>query len=175
MQKLIGSGMIIIATTSFGLTFISEYKKRLNTLIKLVSLFTSLRNEISYNFEELSNVCINVSKIDTEKNSEVNHFFLNIGSGLKSKETSDMKQLWKTQVYFLAKKTKMTKQDTDKLILLGETIGGLDINHQLSRINLYIDSVNNDIEMLTKECEKIQKLYTSLGIISGLFITILLV
>ena len=69
--------------------------------------------------------------------------------------------------------TQLTGEDRKELMLLGQYLGYLDIDMQENTIALYLQELEQKIRLLQEEMPARQKLYQSMGILGGIFISIL--
>lgn len=72
------------------------------------------------------------------------------------------------------KTTCLRREDKQLLEKLGDNLGFLDQKTQLATINLYIHNLEECIEEGTKEMKEKVRLYHLLGVLGGIFITIVM-
>ena len=68
----------------------------------------------------------------------------------------------------------MTKKDFEEFVQLGEYLGYLDMDVQKNTLEWYLQQLKTEIDALTEEMPVKKKLYQSLGVLSGIFLAILL-
>ena len=68
----------------------------------------------------------------------------------------------------------LKKEDVDLLIECGEKLGTSDINGETDNINMYIEMLTSKVAQAQNDIEKKSKLYRTLGLYSGIALTILL-
>ena len=84
-------------------------------------------------------------------------------------------QLWQAQIDRCLSKTHLRKEEKEQLAALGEVLGYLDLDMQLSSIELYLEQLELAIAQSREALATKQKLYQSLGVAGGIFLVILLV
>ena len=61
------------------------------------------------------------------------------------------------------------------MIAVADSLGYLDLTQQTNNIELYLQSVDESIEALSGKYEQNSRMYMSLGVMAGLFLTIILI
>ena len=69
----------------------------------------------------------------------------------------------------------LSKKHIEKLKDLGNTLGFLDKEMQISYFNLMIEQLDTDIEDNNKRCRDNCKLYRTLGIMGGILVVLIIV
>lgn len=70
--------------------------------------------------------------------------------------------------------TSLTKKDKYQMIKFGEHLGYLDKEMQLNTLDLYLVQLDEELRGLTSNVKEKTYLYNSLGIMAGIFISIVL-
>lgn len=83
-------------------------------------------------------------------------------------------QIWKEEVDRLDADTALTKTDRQSLAALGEHLGFLDSEMQERNLLLYLEQLDLVIGELRSHRQERCRLYTSLGVMSGMFLAVLL-
>ena len=84
-------------------------------------------------------------------------------------------QVWKEAVEKELCNTSLLKKDKLDLIQFGENLGYLDKEMQMNTLDLYISQIEDEIEDLSKNVKEKSYLFNSLGIMAGIFITIVMI
>ena len=92
-----------------------------------------------------------------------------------SMEGQSFGELWQKQIKQWLSDTHLKKGDKEQLGGLGEVLGYLDLEMQLSSIDLYLEQLELSIREAQDAAQTKQKLYQSLGVAGGIFLVILLV
>ena len=72
------------------------------------------------------------------------------------------------------KEWNVTQKDFEEFVQLGEYLGYLDMDVQKNTLEWYLQQLKTEIDALTEEMPVKKKLYQSLGVLSGIFLAILL-
>lgn len=72
-------------------------------------------------------------------------------------------------------KTALSKSDRQMLESLGEHLGFLDRETQERTLLLYLEQVDSELLVLREHKQERCRLYTSLGVMGGLFLAVILV
>ncbi|MFU0828859.1 MAG: hypothetical protein ACFWTJ_15250 [Lachnoclostridium sp.] len=70
--------------------------------------------------------------------------------------------------------TSLNKKDLAALGQFGENLGYLDKDMQINTIDLYLEQIEEEIKDLSHNVKQKTYLYNSLGILGGIFITIIM-
>lgn len=175
ISKFIGAVCIIGATSLYGYSMTKELDNRINSLSQLKRAFLLLRSEIRFSIETLPDAFIKVAARMNNNEDNIKDFFDTVANRLTENREMGFKEIWNEEVLKLKPKAYLDGKDEDKLNHLAEGLGYLDVTHQLNAIDQYIELLDVDITELSGKYKDTCKLYTSLGIMSGLFLTILLV
>lgn len=148
--------LLIICATSFVGCFYSHKLSKRKEILELFSLelSTSL-TKIRYQSNTLANV------------------FSDKFSGYVFNDESNFFLQWKDMLKYYDKTLK--KEDVDLLLECGEKLGTSDINGETDNINMYIEMLTSKVAQAQNDIEKKSKLYRTLGLYSGIALTILLI
>lgn len=168
--KLIGAVVLISATSLIGFSLASDCSKRPRALRELQSLLQMLENEISY----LSNLLSEAfSRIYEGTNCETAIFFRGAAENLSTNGvTADV--AWEKSIEENYAKLSLNKEDKAILLTFGKMLGNSDLEGQLNNIKLISSQLKLQELKAEKMRQKNEKMYRSLGVLSGLAITIIL-
>ena len=175
ITKIIGAFFIIGATTLYGYGLTRELTCRIRTLKSLKRAFFLLRSEIRYGMETLTEAFMHIGERCGTTETLVRDFFWAVGTQLRENPQTGLKKLWEEKALLLAKEAHLNGNEADRLVQSVQSLGYLDVEQQLNSIDLYLENVEEDIETLTKKYEGTCRMYTGLGMMAGLFLTIVLV
>ncbi|WP_067728091.1 stage III sporulation protein SpoIIIAB [Oceanobacillus damuensis] len=170
-MKWIGALLLIGTATLIGFEWSNRLTKRPKHIRQLKSALQILEAEIVYSQAPLNEAFLSISRKIPDP---LKTFFAVLGSEMK-KEQVDFFGLWEAKVNELLKNS--TLIDTEKEILkqFGRTLGQHDIYQQQKQINLAIVHLDRELEDAIENNHKYGKLAKSLGILSGIFIVLLLI
>lgn len=168
--KIIGAAALICATSLIGFSMAADCSKRPRTLRELQALLQMLENEISYLSNLLSEAFY---RIYEGSKSEAAVLFKAAAENLESSGvTAD--QAWEDAVEDNFSKLSLNKEDKAVLVSFGKMLGNSDLEGQLNNIKLITSQLKLQ-ELKAEEMKrKNEKMYRSLGVLSGLAIAILL-
>ena len=167
MLKYIGLAVIITITSFAGCYFSSALKTRLINLKKINFLIDEiiilLRYKASTVYEITDCLANNERFADFYflRNIYVNSsisFQQNWNNAVKSQPPSNLKA-----------------NDLEILADIGKNLGTSDMEGQLSMLSLQRAELENIISAAEMDCEKKSKLYRSLGVLAGAFISVMLI
>ena len=171
MIKIIGALLVISSCGALGLYFSGELRTRINDLEELKKLLILLRGDIRYTNTPLPEALETLSK---RHDGTYKKFLNNISNQLLKLNGESFSAIWKEAVKKDLKHTSLSKEDYNLIDQLGESIGYLDKNMQINTLDLYIEQIEITSSRLSKTVKEKTRLYNSLGIMGGIFITIIL-
>lgn len=168
--KIIGSVVLICATSLIGFALAADCSKRPRTLRELQALLQMFENEISYLSNLLSEAFL---RIYDNSNLDAAILFKTAASNLEtSGVTAD--EAWEKSVEVNGSKLSLNKEDKSILVTFGKMLGNSDLEGQLNNIKLVTSQLKLQ-EIKSEEMKrKNEKMYRSLGVLSGLAVTIIL-
>ena len=101
--------------------------------------------------------------------------FLETAASLESQPGEPFPVIWRKAVSVMEGKTALSKSDRQTLETLGEHLGFLDRETQERTLLLYLEQVDTELEVLREHRQERCRLYTSLGVMGGLFLAVILV
>jgi len=84
-------------------------------------------------------------------------------------------EIWGKCVNQYLKNTSLTETDKEGIVRLGDNLGYLDREMQLTTIDLYLTQLQEEIKEQSMAVKERSKLYNILGIMAGLFLTIVMI
>lgn len=171
MIKLLGAGMVLLSCTGMGFFISEKYKMRIAQLKELRRHMNILYGEIQYGASELPEA---LKSVASRNHGDITAFFEWASTEASKLEGSRFSSIWKHAIEEKLKDTCLKKEDKQLLQRLGDNLGFLDQKTQLSTMELYIHSLEDNIEEGTKEMKEKVRLYHMLGVLGGIFITIVM-
>lgn len=168
--KIIGSVILIGSTSLIGFSLAADCSKRPRILREIQALLQMLENEISY----LSNLLSDAFRRIVE-NSRVDAavLFKAAADHLEaSRVTAD--EAWEKAVEDNFSKLSLNKEDKAILISFGRMLGNSDLDGQLNNIKLMSSQLKLQEAKAEEMKKKNERMFRSLGVLSGLAITIIL-
>ena len=171
MLKLLGSTLVIAASTYGGFLIAKSYLDRPKQLRILIQGLQMLETEIIYSSRPLH---LAMELIGKRIPGIVGQLFLEMGKNLQQMDGESTFECWKRAIDHIIPKSAMKNQDKQILIQYGHTLGMTDKNDQIKHIRLTINQLTTE-ELLAREEQKTyEKLSKNLGVLLGLLIVILM-
>ena len=157
---------IFTSSSYVGILFSRKYTNRVNELKDFKNAFNIFKTKLKYTYAPLDEIFMDISK---SVRGTVGLTFLDICNNMKLQNATDSFNNAIDTVNL-----DLTVEDKETIKNLSKLLGKTDIEGQLSQIDLTLSFLNIQIEKAEKEKEKNEKLYKTLGIITGLGIVIIL-
>lgn len=172
MLKIVGAVMILASATGIGISCSMDLKKHCTELRMLKQMIYMLRGEIKYTKTPLPEAFAHIAGRLPEPFCT---FLGQTADKMGSLDGRTFQELWKEQIRDCLGGSHLTKEDREQLETLGEVLGYLDLEMQLSAIDLYLEKLELGIQKAQEALVTKQKLYQSLGVAGGIFLIILLI
>ncbi len=169
--KVIGCILILTSSAGMGFYFSSELKNRIIDLKELKKIIFLLRGDIRYANTPLPEA---VQALSLRHDGKYKTFLSNIAERLNELGGISFCTIWKEAVAKELNDTSLSKKDLAGLGQFGENLGYLDKDMQINTIDLYISQIEEEIKDLSHNVKQKSYLYNSLGILGGIFITIIM-
>lgn len=170
--KFLSSIGIFLSCTLIGQFYGNKYSSRLSNLIYLEQCIKILETEIIFGATPMPDALHNVYK---KGNRKVSYIFEIIKEDLLFKKPNNLINSFLTVEDMLYSELSLKKQDVELFLSLGRVLGTSDRNDQEKNFIFTLNQIRNQIAEAKEEKYKNEKLYKSLGIISGLVLIILLI
>lgn len=170
--KVIGAVLTISSMSAMGFYFSTILRIRLDELKELKKYMFVLKGGIRYGGTPLPEA---LEGIANRNNGSFQTFFQSIATNLKSLQGGTFMEIWTQAITRDLKDTSITKVDKEQLRKVGECLGYLDKEMQMNTIDLYLSQLEGQIEELSKEIKERTRLYNLLGVMAGIFVTIVMI
>lgn len=171
LLKITGFILVMMATTAAGVFFAGKDGYRAKDLYQMKTALNILKSEIEY---ALTPVPEAMGHISQKINEPVNQIFKCFYDTALTDKKIGIYDIWEKSIEENKSCTYFEKDDIECFKCFGKTLGYLDKNMQLNSIEITLDYIDEKIDMLNSVSDKNKKLYTSLGILSGLMICVVL-
>lgn len=163
--------MCILSTSLFGFLMGREKTSRLEQLRLLKKMFYQLRGEIQYGYTPLPEA---MGHLGGRSQTVFSDFFLSMEQKMQRFEGHSFYVIWKQEIEQKLTKTSLNGSDKQKLCALGENLGYLDQEMQLKNIDLFLQNLEEEIMQESNSIKEKIRLYQLLGVLSGTFVTIVM-
>ena len=172
MIKGIGALLILASAAGIGVSFGNDLKGRCMELRMLKQMIYMLRGEIKYTKTPLPEA---FASIAVRMREPFGSFLEELAEQMGHPGKGSFGELWQERIKTRLSGTHLKREDKEQLGGLGEVLGYLDLEMQLSSIDLYLEQLELGIREAQEAARTKQKLYQSLGVAGGIFLVILLV
>lgn len=167
----IGALIVVFSCTVAGICFGKKVVYRIEELEQMQRAMILLKSQIDFLSTPLPEA---LKEIGLKSGCIVGDLFLEASKEMEKREGERGEQIWKDAVLNWEKKTYLVKQDIDAVIYFGLSIGYLDREQQKASICLLLQYIEITLKQLQQQKKQHQKLYSSMGILGGLLIVIVL-
>lgn len=166
-MKIIGAVMVFAVCAYSGFALSSRLRKRRTYLQNMCQALNLLETEISFGGSRLKQAFIKIDRaIDTRG------LFKSAADLL---EELGIKRAWKEAVLEKSGELRLNGEDADALALLGERLGMTDTADQVKNIVYTRRRIEGCLSAAEGEYDKLGRLYRSGGILTGLFLVLILI
>ena len=170
--KFFGGMIVIIASTCIGIKASEKLNVQLELLQKMKQLVILISGEIKYNNSYLGQAFLNVSNRICEPYKGL---LRDVADKLDEETGETFEKIWKEGVNEKLSGTELSGKHIMKLQELGDSLGFLDKDMQISNFELFIERLDYEIYESAEKNKANCKLYKSLGVLFGIAIVILLI
>jgi stage III sporulation protein AB len=169
--KIIGCILVIVSSAGTGFFFSNEMKCRIEDMKELRKLMVLLRGDIRYANSPLPEA---INSIARRNKGSFEAFLTEVSKKLHELSGLTFPDIWKDAVEKKLANTSLKRKDKLLLTQFGENLGYLDKDMQINTLDLYISQLEDEISESSKTVKEKSYLYNSLGIMAGIFISIIM-
>lgn len=168
--KLIGGAIVLIAATYLGLVLAKSKVERVRQIRTFISALNIIEIEIKFSFSTLPEIFDKVSKtIDCK----VGEMFYVLSQRLIN-EMRNASEIWAITINEYYPLLNLNNEDKEILLSMGGSLGEIDSESQIKNIRLVIEQLKIQKEKAEDEKKNGERMYKTLGVLSGLCIFIIL-
>ena len=171
LLKIIGCMLVVLSSAGMGFFFSNEMRCRIDNLRELRKLIMLLRGDIRYGNTPLPEA---INGIARRHKGCFGPFFTKISSRLNELSGLTFQEIWKDAVEKELINTSLSKKDKMQLLSFGENLGYLDKDMQMNTLDLFLTQLEEETKELSRTVKEKAYLYNSLGIMAGIFISIIM-
>lgn len=172
MQRLIGSVLIITATGGAGYIYGTELKKYLEQMQYLRFITGLLKGEIEYTGAPLFEV---FSSVSCRVREPYRTWLSQTAARIKNRDETGFSRIWNKCVDCYLREIKMKREHSALIKELGTFLGQLDRETFSRSMQLYINRMDLEIEKLREGLIAKKRISRWLGIMSGIFLVVILI
>lgn len=167
MIKICGLTAIFIACVAAGLIKSNSLSKRVRELEAFLSAFSQISTEIRY-FASPTNIII--SKLDSFSEYKNLRIFGPCKENLA--QTHDFSHAWCCAIDQAIPYLSLKKSDIETIKGFGSTFGTTDAEGQIANCERYCELLRQRLENAREDKIKRGRMYTSLGVLAGVFFVV---
>lgn len=171
MTKLLGACLIVIASTLVGFQLAGNVAQRPRQIRQLRSALAYLETEIGYGTRPLVQAC---RQIASRELGPVSGLFAACARNLSQMDGASTYECFQRAVEQEWKTTALTKAEKMIMLDLGQTLGISDREDQLHHLALAKSNLEVEEEKAREEQARYEKMYKTMGVLSGALIVILM-
>lgn len=153
-------------STGIGILISKSYENRVIELKEFKNILNIMKTKIKFTYEPLAEIFKQISK---DNQTNVEKIFDQMANQITYYPTKDV---WENCIQDADISIK--QEDKDILKRLGKLLGQTDVEGQISEIEVTQNFLDTQIEKAEEEKKKNQKMYKTLGIVTGLVFVIIL-
>lgn len=169
--KAAGCLFMIVGASGYGVWLAGNYGRRLAVLEQLRRMIFLLKGQILYANAPLEEAFETVGR---RTEGVLAQLFLRVAGRIGNQQGEPFAAIWAQEVENTETASVLSEADKQSLISLGEHLGFMDREMQERNLLLYLEQLDLSIEHMRAHKQERCRLYTSLGVMSGMFLAILL-
>ena len=172
--RCLGAVLVILGASGFGISMAVQYTKRLSQLEQLRRMIFLLKGQIVYANASLPEAFEAVGK---REKGPLGALFLAAAKQAETLEKANFSAVWEQEIGKLEEKngreqSALSRSDRQSLAGLGRH---LDREMQERNLLLYLEELDEQIAQLRGHRQETCRLYTSLGVMGGIFLAVILI
>ena len=170
--KILGSIFLLISAAAIGYLKADELKERVRCLNALKRMMILLQGELRFHRATLSEAFESASE---RAEKPFNMFLGELAKELENRQYGSFLSVWNELSDKLLTNKGFKKEDKVLLEQLGNSLGYLDLTMQTENLNLAILQTDDAIMNAKEQLETKGKLYRTMGVTAGAFLTLLII
>lgn len=158
--RIVGGILVCLSTTLIGIYFGGAGGRRSKDLLEVKKSLILLKSQIDYAIYTLPQAFANISERVSPPLDDL------------YRQLAEAPDSWSYEILRL--KSNLHKDDLENISLLGASLGQSDGDVQINSIDMVLATIDDTLSQLTNKNRTDVKMYRSLGVVSGLLITIAL-
>ena len=171
MLKAAGCCLVVYASIMTGHAIGQRQLRMVKELEELLLFIQLVKGQIIYAGPELPEI---LQDSEARLSGTIRQWVHRLVELLDMDSDMTFAQLWTESTTVLAEKSALSPAMVADVDRLGKIVGDMDVDAQISRINLVEDILTDRYQRERERCGKVRRLSGSLGLLGGIFIVILL-
>lgn len=170
-MKVLGSILVTVSCSGLGVWKAEQWKEHRKALEQIRKMILLLKGEILYAHAPLEEALEHVGR---KTEGILASIFCQTAERIREREGELFYDLWKETIKSHRKEILLTEKECQEFQAFGEHLGYLDLGMQERTIELYLEQLGLSIDYYREHERERTKLCTSLGIMGGLFLSIIM-
>ena len=171
IPKILGAALVCASSALLGIYFARLDSFRRGDLNEWKKALLILRSQIAFAALPLPEA---MSAASGRVSGSVSQSLALFAERLQSRDSADVYSIWVNTLNECKSNSYLKQEDWEWLGNFGKTLGFLDRSMQLNSIDLTVSYIDGKSEMLASQSEKNKKMFSSLGILGGMLIVVIL-
>ncbi len=169
--KMIGCSLILTGCSGYGFALAERYRARMDTLTRLRQMILLLKGQMIYGNAPLGEAFLEVG-MRTE--GELSGLFRQAAECISASPGEPFPRIWRSCVEMLGPGCALSWSDRQSLTAMAEHLGYMDRELQERNLLLYLEELDGVILELGKQKRDRCRLYSSMGVLCGVFLVLLI-
>ena len=169
-MKVTGALLVMVSCTGLGTETARQLKERRKLLETLKRMISQLKGEILYSNLPLPAAFLRAGQRNAGAAAAL---FLSIAKRMEETEGESFDEVWKLETELFFKSCPLDTAEMEGLRAFGSCLGYLDRDMQERTIDFYMEELEQGIQVLRKAEPEKCRLFRGLGILGGLFLTVI--
>ena len=171
MMKIAGAILVIGATSLMGAAKAGDIRGQYTQLLRLQRLICSLQGEMRYARSHLGEI---FEAIGRQEEEPYRSWLLGLGREMGKRQKGTFARIWAESIEDSLGDSRLPSKEIERLKALGSQLGCADLKRQLCTIDLYLEQLAGTIGEAREEMKTKVRLCHCLGVMSGMFVAVLL-
>ena len=171
MLKVMGCFFIIYASFMTGHAVGNYHTRMIKEMEELILLMHIIRNQIIYEGTEIPEL---LETCEKRAGGGVKIWLRHLSHTIATCRDKSFVEIWQESMEVLSNQTALRGDIVDEVRRFGAILGDMDVEAQVSRMNLIENIVEDRYEKERNRNGGIKRLSSSLGLLGGVFIVIML-
>lgn len=169
--KIAGSILVTVSCGALGFWKAGQWKDHLKMMEQLRKMIILLKGEIIYAHCPLGEAFAHVAK---KTEGILADLFQAVAGRIELQQGEEFFSIWRQEIESFKKDLLLTERELQEMTQFGEHLGYLDLEMQEHTIALYLEQLELCISFYREHESEQNRLYTSLGVMGGLFLSIMM-
>lgn len=170
LVKYLSMVTILICSTILGFYLSKLEGYRLKDLMNIKKMAMMLATEIEYS----ASLALALEQISSRIEGPVSLWIMDASKELSKRVGIPFLDIWSNTLNTYKGQTYLNNEDIQYIIDFGKNLGYLDKSMQHKNIKLFVNYIDEEMNVINQQKEKTSKMYRSLGFLLGLLVIIVL-